>query len=195
MKKSLLFITVIVIASCGQSVNKKQSSAQVDSLSKEVIIETKNTNVLDFDLIEFKGNKYTVGYPSTWSLNHGEMNNPSTISQISAFCKTAEKRAVTFQVMNLVDSASLEKGVKNLIAKYSTNALHTEFKRITINNNIFINTRIKFAINAYSESYFLKDGDNLIWLNFMGNGRDLDNHNHEFVAIMESFSLNKNRDK
>lgn len=179
MERILFIITAIILASCGQNSDRKTKETQMDYTANKTVI----------DLVEFEGNKFTVGYPESWSLNKEEMNNESSVAQITANYKISNDRAITFQVINLVDTASLETGVKNLIAKYSRNTNYSEFKKTEINNNVFINTRIKFANNVSGESYFLKDGDNLFWLTFMGHVLDLDKHKHEFIAIVESFEL------
>jgi hypothetical protein len=183
--KRLLFIAVVLIFfACGQSVDRK-SGNQLDNDSVKTEVE----------LIDFEGNAFTVGYPSTWTLNQKEMDNESSVAQITANYKISDNRAITFQIINLVDTASLEIGVKNLIKKYSRDAIYTDFIKTEINKNVFINTRIKFAINVSSESYFLKDGDNLFWLTFMGHVIDLDKRNHEIRSIVESFELKKAENK
>ena len=181
MKRILFIVTAIILASCGQKSDTKSKITQKENHSTRTEIA----------LIDFEGDKFAVGYPETWTLNTEEMNNESSVALITANYKISDSRAITFQVINLVDTASLETGVKNIIAKYSTNAKYSEFKKVEINNDTFINTRIKFAINVSSESYFIKDGDNLFWLTFMGHIIDLDKHMHEIIVIAESFKLKR----
>nr|WP_319399139.1 hypothetical protein [uncultured Carboxylicivirga sp.] len=185
MKILVYAITVILFASCStnsnKSINKPPKNIEQPVYSK-------------MKLITFNGNNFNVGYPNSWTLNQREMSNKSSVAHFTANYKIANNRAITFQIINLLDTASLKTGVEHLIARYSKNPVYTPLKTFEINKNVFINTRIKFTNDVSSESYFLKNGENLFWLTFMGDVADLDKHNSEFRAMVESFELNNSVD-
>ncbi len=187
MKAFILIAAVFIITSCGQSKERKNSSSQADSMNTNIQAKPENNEAKNIELIEYKGKQFTIGYPKTWSLNQEEMKNPSSASLITANLQITGNRAITFQLVNLFDTASLETGVKNLLAKYSKDVKTNGFKKIEINNNTYINTRFELASNVYSESYFLKEGDNLFWFTFFGNAKDLDQYDREIFSITKSF--------
>jgi hypothetical protein len=116
------------------------------------------------------------------------MNNAQSPAHFTALIKLSEKNSVTFQIINLVAGDNKLEGSVKKFCEESVKQ-DPELTPLTIDSREAVRAVFRFGSDVKSQSYFIKNGKDLFWLQFMGREMFIFSQQREIEAIANSFRI------